>query len=326
VQDLDFSPAQVRKLLEILDSQEGKEHKYRYDYYTANCSTKLRDALDAALGGQVRAQLAGRPSAVTYRSETRRLMQYSVPLYTGLNFALAHAADRPISAWDECFLPLKLRDYLRDLTVEDEAGQKHALVKSAAQLYHAGRPAEPNDAPNWSAGYFLAGEHLALAMLLLAWFARRHWSLRLALAALAGAWAFLVAFGGTFALFVWLFTSHVAAYNNENILLFSPLMVPLIVLGPGLAIGKKWGGRYTLWLAAAVAGSATLGLVLKALPWFYQDNWELIALALPANLGLAGAIYILSRPKPAVQPVKPDAPAAATPQHRRRGREDARSR
>ena len=62
-----------------------------------------------------------------------------------------------------------------------------------------------------------------------------------------------------------------------------------------------------MWLAISLAGLALLGLLLKALPWFYQGNWEIIALALPAHAGLAVAAYLLvargRRDLPASQPV-----------------------
>jgi len=45
-----------------------------------------------------------------------------------------------------------------------------------------------------------------------------------------------------------------------------------------------------------VAGLSVIGLVGKALPWWmYQVNWDIIALSLPANLGLAWAIWMISQ-------------------------------
>jgi hypothetical protein len=44
-----------------------------------------------------------------------------------------------------------------------------------------------------------------------------------------------------------------------------------------------------------VAGLALLGLLLKLIPAFYQVNGEIIALALPIHLGVAGGIAQLTR-------------------------------
>jgi hypothetical protein len=44
-----------------------------------------------------------------------------------------------------------------------------------------------------------------------------------------------------------------------------------------------------------VAGCSILGVVVKVLSPFYQDNAELLALAVPANVGLAAAVLAAAR-------------------------------
>jgi hypothetical protein len=46
----------------------------------------------------------------------------------------------------------------------------------------------------------------------------------------------------------------------------------------------------TIWLVLAAMG--VLGLLLKVIPLFNQDNWRLIALILPISLGFAGAFHL----------------------------------
>ncbi len=56
-QQLDLDPAQARALVGFLDDNARPENaQYRYEYFSANCSTRVRDALDQALGGALRAQ------------------------------------------------------------------------------------------------------------------------------------------------------------------------------------------------------------------------------------------------------------------------------
>jgi hypothetical protein len=45
-------------------------------------------------------------------------------------------------------------------------------------------------------------------------------------------------------------------------------------------------------VAIAVAGLSVLGLVLKVLPAFYQMNYDIFALAVPAHLGLLAALMV----------------------------------
>src|SRR5204862_1049430 len=93
----------------------------------------------------------------------------------------------------------------------------------------------------------------------------------------------------------WLFTSHSAAYRNENLMQVNPLMMVMLALLPALAVGKPWAKRPALIVAIIIAAVSVLGVMLKALPWFYQVNWEIIALMVPANLGLLWAVLELGR-------------------------------
>src|SRR3546814_6436594 len=50
---------------------------YGYDYYIDNCATRVRDALNQALGGALKAQLAARPGGMTYRQQTLRSEEHT---------------------------------------------------------------------------------------------------------------------------------------------------------------------------------------------------------------------------------------------------------
>src|SRR5207342_239258 len=74
VQWLDLEPAQARALARQLAINARPENaRYRYDYYLDNCSTRVRDALDHALGGQLQKQWKVRSRGNTWRSESVRL-------------------------------------------------------------------------------------------------------------------------------------------------------------------------------------------------------------------------------------------------------------
>jgi uncharacterized membrane protein len=92
---------------------------------------------------------------------------------------------------------------------------------------------------------------------------------------------------------LWALTDHAAAYNNENVLQADLLSLFLIWFVTGLTFGRRTYARPALILAAVVAAISLVGLVLKLLPQFYQINGEVIALALPAHLGVLGGLYRL---------------------------------
>jgi len=56
------------------------------------------------------------------------------------------------------------------------------------------------------------------------------------------------------------------------------------------AIRSSRVGRVAEALALVVAGLSILGLVLKVLPGFDQANVQVIALALPAHVGVAAGL------------------------------------
>jgi hypothetical protein len=74
IQELDLTPAQVSELRGFLEWNARPENRhYRYDYFRDNCSTRIRDALDRVLGGEIHRQLAGVETGTTYRFHSLRL-------------------------------------------------------------------------------------------------------------------------------------------------------------------------------------------------------------------------------------------------------------
>src|SRR5207249_8146142 len=120
-------------------------------YYRMNCSTKIRDALDqnGVLDGQIRRQLDPIPTGTTFRWHTRIGMAGNVWLYTGLEIAMGRPTDRPISAWDEGFIPMKLAEHLRRVNIADDSGKLVPLIKSERQLHKSTRPPLPIRPPMW---------------------------------------------------------------------------------------------------------------------------------------------------------------------------------
>ncbi len=308
VQELNLAPGQKHALAKRLEWNVRPENRrYLYDYFANNCSTMVRDVLDEILEGQIRQQLEPVATGRTYRFHTRRSVCYNPPIYTALEFILGQPVDRAISAWDEGYLPMSLRDHLRQVTVADEQGQAVPLIRSERTHYLSSEQRVREMPPNCWPWYAAMGTVIGVAS---AWLARgvtRNGSklARRALAVLWGGWMLLLGFAGVFATVVWLFTSHVAAYWNENLWHFSPLAAPLIVLLPALALGRKWAGRPAAALAGAMVASGVIGLALKMLPMFFQANWDMIAMTLPAHVGVCWAVWALWRSPGAAQPGKP---------------------
>lgn len=296
VQELNFTPAQRTELRDFLLWNDLPENRdYRYDYYYDNCSTRIRDALDRVLGGPIRRQTERVPIAATFRFHTQRLASHNVWYYTGLLMALGPLVDRPITAWDEMFLPMSLREHLRNVTVSTADGSVQPVVTSERTLFESTATPASETPPAWLLGYLIVGLVLAGGLLWLGGNAAGSKRSRVGFAALATFWTFLVGVLGTVLFGIVTATDHTAAYWNENLFLFNPLSLCLAVAVPLLAAGVGWIGRPAVVLAVAVAGLSALGFVAQALPWLDQVNGQLYALVLLPNIAVGVGVYRFPR-------------------------------
>ncbi len=276
VQWLDLDPATAQALAASLAENARPENaRYPYDYFTSNCSTKVRDAIDIALGGTLQPQLAGRSQGNTYRSESVRLATPATWMAVGFHLGLGGYADRPLSRWEESFIPMRLRDALREAKRPDG----RPVVASEEILLPHRIASPPAEAPRPRTPAFFAG--LALAFLVL-------WAARRAPRALAaGALVFWAVAGlaGTVMALIWLATAHVAGHANQNLLLLSPLCLFLLP-GAWARLRAREPSKRFRWLLWAVAGMAALAGFLKFLPFVVQENVEWVLLLLPLHWAL----------------------------------------
>ncbi len=267
--DLDLS-ALARLAAHLERAVSPAEREYRYDYYTRNCSTRIRDALDVALEGALKRSTISRSRGLSYRDFT---LSHAAPvgwLYVGTHLGLSEAVDRPISLWDEQFLPARLADATAELTNADGSAPLVSAERYLGPAWPAAPPF-PERLPWWLlAGGLLAG-----------WIALP--------GALGRAGAVLIgtAFGliGLGLLGLWLGTDHAAAHRNENMLLYSPLWLLAV---PALAGRASPTSQRALRWALLTAAAA---IAAKVLPAFGQQNWEWIALAAPPMLLLAWRVW-----------------------------------
>jgi hypothetical protein len=280
VQWLNIDAAHANALAAALAENARPENsRYRYEYYTANCATKVRDRVDQALGGLLEKQLSGRSQGNTYRSESVRLAWPAKWMALGFDLGLAGPADRPLTRWEEAFIPMRLRDSLREVKLAN--GQP--LVQSEQIVLPHRLPQPPVETPHWRIAALLLGIALATGVLMLG--SRRP---RLLAALALPFWLLAGVLGGVMT-FLWLGSEHVFAHGNQNLLLLSPLCLLLLPGGWQVARGRAASPayRFLLW---AIAGMAAIAGFLKFLPFLPQQNLEWVLLLLPLHWALARAL------------------------------------
>lgn len=279
VQWLDLPPDQARALADGLAVRSQPENaRYHYDYFMANCATMVRDTLDRAMGGALKSQLAGRSRGNTFRSEAVRLASPAPWMWLGFDLGLGPYADRPLSRWEEAFVPMRLADSL--IQVHNSAGRP--LVQSTQVLLPHRIAPEPAEQQRHWWPWPLTGLIVAAGVLALG---RR----QRMLAGLALPFWLLCAIGGGLLVYLWGFTAHASAWGNRNLLLVNPLCVLLWFGGIRLQLGHR-PGRWFNVLSWVVAACALAALVIHWLSFQAQDNLQWVMLLLPIHTALAIAL------------------------------------
>ena len=256
---------------------------YAYDYYVDNCTTRVRDALDRALGGVLETRLKARRGSMTYRQQTDRLMSAQPWLMLLLDLGLGPYADQPLDAWQESFLPEVLQAQLREVRIDDGHGNLQPLVQSEQLLSPNRLDAPPPAAPDLRLPLALAGLLLAALIVL----SRRWWPAGYALLGTL----YLLAAGlvGLLLLTLWTLTTHHSAWANANLLLFNPLAFLLLPTlwrsRRGYAASRFIDGVIALQLLACM-----VAVLLHLLPGTVQQNQPWLLFALPCWLALAWSL------------------------------------
>ncbi|MEO7326139.1 MAG: DUF4105 domain-containing protein [Dokdonella sp.] len=285
-QKLDLTAEQAHALVAFLEWNSLPENaQYRYDYFEANCSTRVRDALDRALAGALHAQSEGRSRGYTYRLDALRLMAPSPLLMLGIDLGLGPYADQRIDYWHESFVPATLSSVVEQVKLRAADGHEFPLVASTTALATGHVEEPPALPPDLRLPFLILGLALGLA---LTWLGHsRRAAVRIPLAIFAGTFELFCGVGGAVLLFLWLYTEHRAAWRNENLLLLSPLCL-LLVPAWFSSMRANWRvRRMTVWVAWLVVLGAAFALFSKILPSFAQANLHWIVLFLPIHVALA---------------------------------------
>jgi len=253
----------------LLEEVKPENRNYRYDYYLSNCSTRIRDALDLALDGALGERTRAMPAEFNFRDHTRRLTQMQFWYYLGLEMGLGHPVDRPVTRWDEMFIPMVVSEELADMSVQGAT----PLLAVDTMLFTSSKP-EPAATPTSTWHRYLA---LGLAIVVLTWLSGKFmppaW-----LEGLGLAWLMINASIGLVLAGLWLFTDHAVTRPNASLLLFNPLMLPALV-----PLLRNFG-------AVLLAGGTAIAWVLLLYPG-HQYNLDVLALATPINLAVAAYFW-----------------------------------
>lgn len=283
-QQLALTPDQAAALRDFLLWNLRPENAgYNYDYYVDNCTTRVRDALNTALGGILKTQLGARAGGMTYRQQTDRLMSAQPWLMLVMDLGLGPYADQSLSAWQESFLPEVLQIQLREIRIDDGHGATRPLLQGEQLVSPNRLEAPPAGAPDLRVPLAFSGLLLAVLIVL----TRRWWPTGYAL--LGTLYLLCAGLVGLVLLALWTLTTHHSAWANANLLLFNPLAFLLLPTlwrsRRGFAASRFMDGVIALQLLAIL-----IAVLLHLLPGTVQQNQPWLLFALPCWLALAWSL------------------------------------
>ncbi len=296
IQELNLTTDEKVALRDFLAWNALDENKfYRYDYFRDNCSTRARDALDRVLHGELRRQLEPVATTLSYRDHALRLTQDDWLTSTGIDIGLGLPTDRHLSAWEEGFIPMSLRDRLRAVRIQRPGVADQPLVRAERTVFLATRQVEPATPANRAPLFFLVSAALALVVVILATRATRglHWA-RALVVGWTVTWGTITGLLGVLLTLLWTVTEHVSAYRNMNLFHLQPVWLVVAVM-VAIAAGKKAtpqgsATRLARVLALTCGVLSVVGFVVLAFPGLRQGFGAPVALTAPLNLATVFAI------------------------------------
>ena len=286
LQELALNDVQKTKLIARLrEETTPPKDVYRYDYFRFNCSTKVRDALDDALGGALQAAVRGRSHGYTFRS--LGLAHAADPrwLYLGIHAGLGPRTDLPLDIYAESFIPAALQQAVASVQLTAPDGSRFPLVRSTQNYGPVGENKMPA-LPKWRWHFSVAGLLLAIAIAVGFRYRRHHFPRRFS-ALLATLTAVIFGVSGLLLLFLMLFTDHQDSYFNLNFALFSPLWLLCIpALLAGFQERASVPNRFYQRAANLALTIAAAGIAIKVFPMVKQQNIEWVLFCAPVILAL----------------------------------------
>src|SRR5581483_8290293 len=107
-QRLELPDDQARTLAQLLEASTDEKVKYyRYHHFDDNCTTRIRDLVDRAVGGALKRDPTDRKKS--FREWARAGFAGNWPLLVATDLLLGRSADRRTDSWSSMFLPDELR-------------------------------------------------------------------------------------------------------------------------------------------------------------------------------------------------------------------------
>lgn len=270
---------------------------YDYFYFFDNCSTRIRDYIDEAIGGALKQSSKKMMSGRTYRDTVRSHYATNPEIALSLDMMMNHRIDPEMNKWEEMYLPAVMRQVMLKLPHQGPEGD--LLLTDSQILFKYPAPVPPA-LNGWAFTTLFILAPLLIGMLI-AW-------RKTAVAGVhkfLGVWSLIPTFyfglAGLLMVTTWLWSAHQDLWHNAALWFFWPTDLALSVALFGLLLRRK--GREIVFLSSHYrwyvylhAVAAALGLILWAVGIVAQQIERVVIFLVPIQALVLLLIYRMTAP------------------------------
>lgn len=261
-QVLNLTPLEANRLYFLLVQNLRPENReYRYNFLYNNCTTKVRDVIEAAVMGIVEY-----PQLQPRRTYRQILHEYTAGYpweQEGNDFLLGHDVDTVLSSRAEMFAPEFLMNYVDGANIHVSENDVRPLVRETEILVQKRNIAKQKD--NLPSPSLLCYSVLLFCLLVMAVEWKWHhmwWGLDVLLMSFQGLAGVLIAF-------MFFFSEHPAVGSNWLIWIFNPYAL----IGLPIVVKAAIKHRHTPWHAM---NFVILTLFILFSPWIPQEFGDMV--------------------------------------------------
>lgn len=219
--------------------------EYKYHHFYNNCSTKIRDYIDEALGGKLSDGIGPQMTGRSYRDHVRESMDGLWWADIGIEITTNSLFDLQLDKWNEMFLPEYLREHLvNHPAIDDEGNEIPGLTLLSNPQPVVEMPPVPGGfSPTVTFGFVFCG--LFLIAIVRYTMQRGQGKVSKGVLRLSGLAFLLFGFwSGLFGITMvlnWTVSGHTDLYHNANLWLFFPTDWLFAWLGSVLLVRGRLG-------------------------------------------------------------------------------------
>jgi hypothetical protein len=129
-QKINLNPDETKRLVDLINENYKPENRnYRYDFFYDDCSTRIRDLLEKAIGGKLLYPPSETGKLPTFRQMVGKYQNLYPWLNFGIDLIMGSPGEKKASFRDRMFLPIDMKAELSE-TVINRSGKMIPLLQN----------------------------------------------------------------------------------------------------------------------------------------------------------------------------------------------------